>query len=60
MDRKYNDIHYITKHEEFVSREVEIKQIRFLVGVIEIDYEILGVRKTIVFPKLYGSKLVID
>ena len=60
MDTKYQDIHFKTKEDEFVMRLVEVKEIRFLEFAIEIDYEIAGNRKTIVFPKSAWSKLIID
>lgn len=60
MDKEFQDIHYKTRYEEFVSRCVEVKQIRFLEFVIEIDYEIAGKTKTMVLPKLHAFQLVID
>lgn len=60
MDKQFQDIHYISRFEEFVSRGVEVKQIRFLETVIEIDYEIAGKSYTLVLWKLQGAKLVID
>lgn len=60
MDTKYQDIHFKTKETEYVYRMVEVKEIRFLELAIEIDYEIQGDRKTLVFPKLMWSKLIID
>lgn len=60
MDKQYQDIHYISRYEEFVCRGVEVKQIRFCEMVIEIDYEIAGKAYTLVLLKLIGSKLVID
>ena len=60
MDKQFQDIHYITRYEEFVSRGVELKQIRFLDAVMEIDYEIAGKAHTLVLWKFQGAKLVID
>lgn len=60
MDKKVQDIHYKTRYEEYVSRCVEVKQIRFYETDIEIDYEITGKMLTMVLPKLCGFQLIID
>ena len=71
MDKKYEDIHYISNKSRknvFVLREIEIRNISFKESYIEIDYiEITpttllygAITKTIIIPKLQGHSLIID
>ena len=71
MDKKYQDIHFINNKSRkniFVLREIEIRNMSFKDGYIEIDYlEITpttlsygSIIKTIIIPKLQGHSLIID
>ena len=71
MDNEYQDIHYKKNKcskDLFVRRHIEIRNMSFKDGYIEIDFiEINPItlaygstNKTIIIPKLEGYSLIID
>lgn len=62
MDRKYQDVHYLTRFEEVVYRHITVVSVKFTEQWIDVEYLIEGKPETclMTFPKIRGSKIVID